>query len=291
MESLNYKIKYLKYKNKYLDLKEQYGGIVYSSGDYIFFFDESIINPSNTVLLNALNQTGQLSKEHLNFNNITNEIFNNGGGWSYKKGDLEIKKIESNTNIAKAAAKSTAVAAGKTASAGLEKAKQVSSVGLEKGKQLASAGLEKGKQLASAGLEKGKQLASAGLDKGKQIASAGLEKGKQLVNTGVEKVKQVSADLSEKYRLALCEKCKNANCPLVGGELEFMGGSLSFKIDPPLIELIKKSKDLTDLKILDGLKEILENNGIIGINRAIVCRITTGANPLDKPKIYSYKIW
>jgi hypothetical protein len=269
MESVNYKIKYLKYKNKYLDLKEQYGGIVYSSGDYIFFFDESIINPSNTVLLNALNQTGQLSKEHLNFNNITNEIFNNGGGWSYKKGDLEIKKIESNTNIAKAAAKSTAVAAGKTASAGLEKAKQVSSVGLEKGKQLASAGLEKGKQLANAGLDKGKQLA----------------------NAGVEKAKQVSAALSEKNRLALCEKCKNANCPLVGGELEFMGGSLSFKIDPPLIELIKKSKDLTDLKILDGLKEILENNGIIGINRAIVCRITTGANPLDKPKIYSYKIW
>jgi len=70
-----------------------------------------------------------------------------------------------------------------------------------------------------------------------------------------------------------------------------MGSSLSFKIDPTLIELIKKSKDLTDINILDGLKEILENNGIIGINRAIVCRITTGANPFDKPKIYEYKRW
>jgi hypothetical protein len=236
MESVNYKIKYLKYKNKYLDLKEQYGGIVYFSGDHIFFFDSSIIDPSKTIRLNALEQTNNLSKEDLNFDKITNEIFNNGGGWSYKKGDKEIKKIESNVNIAKAAAKATAVAAGKT-------------------------------------------------------ASAGLEKGKQLANAGLEKAKQVSSALSEKNRLALCEKCKNANCPLVGGELEFMGGSLSLQNDPTLIELINKSKDLTDINILNGLKAILEDNGIIGINRAIVCRITTGANPFDKPKIYLYQRW
>ena len=248
MESVNYKIKYLKYKNKYLDLKEQYGGIGYFSGDHIFFFDSSIIKPSKTVLLNALEQTSELSNENLKFDKITNEIFNNGGGWSYKKGDEEIKKIESNVNIAKAAAKATAVAAGKTASAGLKK--------------------------------------------GKELANAGLEKGKQLANAGLEKAKQVSSALTEKNRLALCEKCKNANCPLVGGELEFMGGSLSFKIDPPLIELIKKSKDLTDLKILikilNGLKAILEDNKIENIDRAIVCRITTGANPFDQPKIYKY---
>jgi hypothetical protein len=244
MESVNYKIKYLKYKNKYLDLKEQYGGIVYSSGDHIFFFDRSIIDPSKTIRLNALEQTNNLSKENLDFDKITNEIFNNGGGWSYKKGDIEIKKIESNVNIAKAAAKATAVAAGKTSSAGLKK--------------------------------------------GKELANAGLEKGKQLANAGLEKAKQVSSALSEKNRLALCEKCKNANCPLVGGELEFMGGSLSFKIDPTLIELIKKSKDLTDIDILNGLKAILEDNKIENIDRAIVCRITTGINPLDKPKIYKY---
>jgi hypothetical protein len=258
MESVNYKIKYLKYKNKYLDLKEQYGGIVYSSGDHIFFFDRHIIDPSKTIRLNALEQTNNLSKENLDFDKITNEIFNNGGGWSYKKGDIEIKKIESNLNIAKAAAKATAVAAGKT---------------------------------ALAGLEKGKELANAGLEKGKQLANAGLEKGKQLANAGLEKAKQVSSALSEKNRLALCEKCKNANCPLVGGEVEFMGGSLSFKIDPTLIELIKKSKDLTDIDILNGLKAILEANEIKNIDRAIVCRITTGANPFDKPKIYSYKRW
>ena len=67
-----------------------------------------------------------------------------------------------------------------------------------------------------------------------------------------------------------------------------MGGSLSFKIDPPLIELIKKSKDLTNIDILNGLKAILEDNKIENIDRAIVCRITTGINPLDKPKIYLY---
>jgi hypothetical protein len=134
----------------------------------------------------------------------------------------------------------------------------------------------------------------------KTAKSAASSTGKAIASTGsaiVNKVKEVKASMDEKSRLALCEKCRKANCDLVGGFSEndndqnFNGGSQSsFKIDTDLLASIKKSKNLTEDDILDGLKSLLETNGI-EVNRAIVCRITTGANPMDPKKIHLYKTW
>ena len=98
-DQLIYRDKYIKYKKKYLDLVEQLGGIIYKPGEYIFFYNSSIINENKghtKEKLSTLEHNNKLAK--VDYNKITDEIGNNNG-WYYVVGSKEWKKIQSSTKI------------------------------------------------------------------------------------------------------------------------------------------------------------------------------------------------
>jgi hypothetical protein len=67
-----YKQKYLKYKAKYLELKEQQGGIIYNTGQYVFFYKP---NNLNNKLSNLVDDSRRVLKT--SFNIFTDNLANN----------------------------------------------------------------------------------------------------------------------------------------------------------------------------------------------------------------------
>ena len=128
-----YKEKYLKYKQKYLNLRDQTGGIAFTSGEYIFFFDSDRVKPTlkdKTTILYALeNLTKETEKKGLEtINNkgilksadigkITDEIGSRNGGWYYKKVSGETHELKQLEGMIHASKRSAATGAKATRSA------------------------------------------------------------------------------------------------------------------------------------------------------------------------------
>lgn len=258
MESeLYYKEKYLKYKQKYLNLRDQSGGVAFTAGKYIFFFSSSVLG-QNTPLLNHIETHGNIPKP--DFNKITDEISKNSEGWYYRKtikgASDEISKIVSTLSIVKkvsSAAASTVANKARSTAVGAY-------------------------NLGRSGVK-----TSVGL-----VSSAASSAGK--------KIGEMKASYDEKSRIALCKKCQEAKCPLANQQtvteleggfcencFELIGGSTSssIKLEKALMDKTKKSKDLSEEDIINGLKELLVSQGAV-IDRAIVCDIALGITSSSK---------
>ncbi len=237
-----YREKYLKYKQKYLNLRDQIGGIVYKPGTYVFFFNSSILGAS-TPLLNNIEAHGSIPKPDIN--KLTDEIGNHRG-WYYFKNitgpSKELKIIESSLKVMSKTASAVATKTGSVVSSGITTAKSVASSG----------------------------------------ASAVYQKGKQAVASAKEAYNTHKANVAEKERLALCEKCKKVNCEMIGGSelcLELVGGQTPIKLDAGLLDLVKKSKTLSEDNIVTGLLALLEEGAY---DRALICEIGITSSKIIK---------